>query len=31
MHILKEKIPELSQQDLMKKVGELWKIQKEKI
>ena len=31
MPILKEEFPELSRQDLMKKVGELWKTQKEKI
>ena len=27
--IIKEEFPELSRQDLMKKVGELWKVQKE--
>ena len=29
MPIIKEEFPELSRQDLMKKVGELWKVQKE--
>ena len=29
MPIIKEEFPELSRQDLMKKVGELWKAQKE--
>lgn len=29
MPIIKEEFPELSRQDLMKKVGEMWKAQKE--
>ena len=29
MPIIKEEFPELSRQDLMRKVGEMWKVQKE--